>query len=91
MNIKPDCTGCGGACCRQLPEHELTKDMRMDNGQCKHLNFWGLCNIYELRPNICRVDWMWEHVYSKQMTVEQYVSLRDEACEMLRQKCKTSL
>lgn len=54
------CSGCG-ACCRRvgwMPTDELAKHgLRADeSGACTHLLPDNSCEIYETRPDICRVD-----------------------------------
>lgn len=54
------CSGCG-ACCRRvgwMPTEELSKHgLRADeSGACTHLLPDNSCEIYETRPDICRVD-----------------------------------
>lgn len=54
------CTGCG-ACCRRvgwLSKEELTENnLKADeSGACVHLLPDNSCEIYETRPDICRVD-----------------------------------
>lgn len=60
VTMKFPCSGCG-ACCRRigwLPENELIKHGLKANeqGACVNLLPDNSCDIYESRPDICRVD-----------------------------------
>ena len=46
------CSSCG-ACCRVAAQKGLVPDK--GDGTCVHLNSKNECNIYEYRPEICRV------------------------------------
>jgi len=63
-----NCEKCG-ACCRAV-KCFLLKD--------------GLCSIYETRPDICRVDRMYE-IRKLNMTREEYYKLTKRFCEILRE------
>lgn len=47
------CTACG-ACCVVLPRTVPNWPLRED-GACRYLNSDNRCDIYETRPDICRV------------------------------------
>jgi len=53
-----------GACCRRVG----------------HLNEEGQCNVYDSRPDICRVDVMYKKKWSKTMTREEAYNLEAKYC-----------
>ena len=58
------CSGCGACCLRVGGTYGLPGEL---NGPCGNLNKQTMaCNIYETRPNICRVD----EAYSK---IKKYI------------------
>jgi hypothetical protein len=64
-----NCEKCG-ACCRVI--------------KCKHLTKDNLCDIYSIRPLICRVDEMYKIIGNK-LTKKQYYDLCKKACKYLRE------
>ena len=59
------CTSCG-LCCQNISTVNELKEFDLGNGICKHFNINdNSCNIYETRPNICRIDKMYELKYIK--------------------------
>lgn len=57
----------------------------LDDGSCMNLDKeTNLCNIYEIRPLICRVDEMFELVFNKFMSREEYMSLNIKSYEILK-------
>lgn len=75
------CVGCG-ACCRgvfHIPG-VFEEPIRPD-GSCSHLTADNMCDIYEKRPQICRVD---EYdVAAMGLTKEQWHDANYESCETL--------
>ena len=55
--LKFNCDSCG-QCCRNLPAPLPKVCPMLDQATEK-------CTVYETRPNICNVQWMWENVHSK--------------------------
>ena len=47
------CTSCG-ACCRRV--YLVDVSMAKENGHCINLNDDNTCNIYDTRPEICRIN-----------------------------------
>lgn len=54
------CTGCG-ECCRHINRVEQLAVYDRGDGVCIYLS-GNLCSIYKDRPEICRVDYMYEKV-----------------------------
>ncbi|WP_300796397.1 YkgJ family cysteine cluster protein [Helicobacter sp. UBA3407] len=72
------CTHCG-ICCKHITNFD------MGNGICKHLNLQSNeCEIYENRPDICRVDVIFEKVYRKFFSKSEFYALNISACEALQ-------
>ena len=46
----------------------------------------NMCSIYDSRPSICRVDIMFEKVYFKHYSKEEFYRLNVEACRALQEK-----
>lgn len=60
-----------------------------ENGACCHLKRGEdgkyLCDIYENRPKICRVEWMAQHnAHILNITEQAYYELSGDACKRLR-------
>jgi len=71
--LKFPCTGCGICCTRvwlakgTLSKEEFPFDVKKD-GSCEMLGKDNTCKVYENRPDICRIDKMYEKEHSKTMT-----------------------
>ncbi len=81
---KFDCDGCG-ECCRHINYIPQLSDFDNGSGVCIHL-VGNLCDIYENRPEICRVDVMYEKYYSAQYTREEFYSINQSVCKILKSK-----
>uniref|UniRef100_A0A6M3L4T4 Putative zinc-or iron-chelating protein n=1 Tax=viral metagenome TaxID=1070528 RepID=A0A6M3L4T4_9ZZZZ len=68
--LKFNCEKCG-SCCKAVGCELLTKN--------------NLCSIYEDRPDICRVDTMYEAIGGG-LDRQQFYKLQKEACVKLRLK-----
>ena len=74
------CTKCG-ACCRNVGGWGLPHD---ENGVCLNLNKQtNECRIYETRPDICKVDVMFEKVFKSTMTKKEFYIENTKACHFL--------
>ncbi len=80
------CDQCG-VCCRHLDRSEIYKDLDRGDGTCIHLN-GNLCDIYEDRPLICRVDESYHVYFEYQMSEEEYYKKNYEACASLKRREK---
>lgn len=82
------CTGCG-LCCQRIADIEELKDYDLGNGVCKHLNHVNKkCEIYDTRPDICRVDKMYDLVYYKDFTRENFYIENAKICNYLQNEYK---
>ena len=55
------CTSCG-ACCRKSRPLAVSMPVT-ESGDCVHLMSDGQCEIYDERPDLCRVDLMGERMF----------------------------
>lgn len=80
------CTSCG-ICCQNISQIKELKDFDLGDGICKYFNKEdNNCKIYETRPNICRVDVMFEIEYYKYYNKDEFYKLNAKACNMLQEK-----
>lgn len=78
------CTGCG-LCCQNIDAIEELKEFNLGNGVCKYFDVTTKsCAIYDDRPDICRVDKMFEIKYSKYFTRKVFYSKNAEVCNQLQ-------
>ena len=73
-----ECTKCG-ACCRLAGSVAELEGYDRGDSACKHLTPDNLCEIYDARPRICRMDAM----HSPVMTTPEWHRRNSEACERL--------
>lgn len=79
------CTECG-LCCQNIRNIEELKSYDLGNGTCKYFNkLNNQCIIYHDRPNICRVDKMFELVYYKEFTRKEFYIENAKACNKLQE------
>lgn len=77
------CDKCG-LCCQHIDQIPELKKFDSGNGRCIHLTENNLCDIYNVRPNICNVEKMYQLRYSAYMSKEEYLSLNEEGCKRLK-------
>lgn len=84
-----ECDKCG-LCCTGLDKHENMKEFHGGDGVCFHLNTETmLCDIYESRPLICRVDDFYDAYLKGKMSREEYYRLNYEACKKKKRDAET--
>jgi len=84
------CTSCG-LCCQNITNIEELKTYDLGNGTCKYFDFISnQCRIYETRPDICRVDKMFDLVYNKEFTLEEFYIGNAKVCNHLQEKYKVN-
>lgn len=76
------CDKCG-LCCRHIDKVPQLAHFDLGNGVCKYLRD-NLCSIYDDRPEICRVDYMYEKFFKNYMTLEDFYKLNEQGCEELK-------
>lgn len=78
------CSSCG-LCCQNITDVIELKDFNLGNGVCKHFNLiTNSCDIYEDRPDICRVDKMFEIKYNKYFTKEEFYVENAKVCNKIQ-------
>ena len=77
------CNKCG-ACCKHVDLNEESSFLDRGDGVCKYYDEKNMCQIYDFRPEICRVEKMYKK-FKNQMTYEEYIKASYEACENLRE------
>jgi Predicted Fe-S-cluster oxidoreductase len=82
------CRACG-SCCRRLDlQASVYKYLDRGDGVCLHFDGkTNLCNIYEERPDICRVDQQFV-AFANYLTIRQYLALNYLGCRALRDSLK---
>lgn len=76
------CTSCG-LCCRHISHIEPLAKFDRGDGVCIHLND-NLCSIYLDRPEICRIDVMYQKEYQAYFTQEQFYQANLKVCKDLQ-------
>jgi hypothetical protein len=79
------CTGCG-LCCQNISNIEELKAFDLGNGVCKYFdNKTNNCLIYENRPDICRVEKMFDMKYHQYFTKKEFYLKNAEVCNQLQE------
>ncbi|WP_084724286.1 YkgJ family cysteine cluster protein [Muribacter muris] len=77
------CTACG-KCCRRVNLSEHTAYLNRGDGVCKYFNEkTRLCNIYENRPFVCRVEDYYKTYLSHIYSWEEFIEINLEICHKL--------
>ncbi len=80
------CTSCG-LCCQNITQIEELKDFDLGDGICKYFDkVINNCKIYDTRPDICRVDLMFEKEYYKYYSKEDFYKLNAQVCNKLQEQ-----
>jgi len=80
------CTGCG-LCCQNISTVKELKSFDLGNGICKYFNtLKNECSIYAERPDICKVEKMFEIKYKKYFTQEEFYIENAKACNALQEQ-----
>lgn len=75
------CFQCG-ECCRHINLIPQLAQFDRGDGICIHLA-GNLCDIYEERPEICRVDVMYKKYYSKKYSRKAFYQLNIDICRKI--------
>lgn len=78
-----ECDKCG-LCCRRVGRFPFMKEYDRGDGVCKHLTDDNLCAIYEDRPEVCNTGLLYERVYSRSMSREEYDAMNMMACHQIK-------
>lgn len=78
------CTKCG-ICCQNISFIDELKDYDMGNGVCKYFNnITKSCAVYESRPDICKIDKMYELKFHTLFTKNEFYKLNAYACNEMQ-------
>ena len=75
---------CCGVCCKMLnTAYPGVEELVSDDGHtCKYL-VDNKCSIYAHRPDFCNTEIMFEKIYSRIMSREEYDAMNEESCKIL--------
>lgn len=80
------CTSCG-LCCQNITGIKELEDFNLGNGACKYFDKQNnICLIYETRPDICRIDLMFDLKYHKFFSKNEFYILNAKVCNELQEK-----
>jgi Fe-S-cluster containining protein len=80
------CTACG-LCCQNISHIEELKDFDLGNGICKYFNsISNFCEIYDKRPQICRIDYMFHKKYSSFFSKKEFYIENAKICNDLQEQ-----
>ena len=79
-----ECGNCKAYCCRIAGL--ILKELDRGDGICLYLSDDNKCQIYDHRPPICNVDYMYDKYYKDKCTKEQYYQMSKLACKDLEDK-----
>lgn len=82
------CDKCG-LCCKQVGRFPFMKEYDRGDGTCKYLTEENTCAIYADRPQICNTDLMYERVYSRFMTRDEFDNMNTSVCRTLKNAAET--
>lgn len=82
------CTQCG-LCCQNISSVIELKKFDIGNGVCKHYSIVDKsCKIYDLRPDICQIDKMYDLKYYKFFLKKDFYIKNADICNQLQNKYK---
>lgn len=59
------------------------------DGVCIYLQ-GNLCSVYDMRPNICNAEYMFQHYFSKKMSRAEFERESVASCEKIKAKFNTA-
>lgn len=78
------CSGCG-LCCQNIAFVDELKSFDNGDGICKYFDInLKFCIIYESRPDICKVDKMFELKYHKYFSKKDFYTVNADICNQLQ-------
>lgn len=78
------CIQCG-LCCQHVNLSEETTHLDRGDGICRHYNqSKKLCDIYESRPLVCRVDQQYYKNFKDKYSWDEFVAINLKACDILQ-------
>ncbi len=62
-----------------------------ETGACEMLDkSTNQCKVYETRPDVCRVDSVYERLFAHHMTRDNYHRASEAACKILQEDAETA-
>jgi hypothetical protein len=80
MGLTFPCTKCG-ACCKNVSG--LGLPVKAGTAECIALGPDNECTVYEQRPILCRVDKIYDRMFSASMTEKDFFKMTADACNRL--------
>lgn len=83
------CSGCG-LCCQFVDKVPELKALDSGDGICSNYDLdTRQCQVYETRPDICRVDRQYKLNYAEIFSWEEFTTLNAQACIKLQNEHPT--
>lgn len=82
MEINFPCTKCG-LCCQHIDFVPELAEYDIGNGICRYLKD-TLCSIYDIRPDICRVEVMYATKYNNLFSKDEFIRQNLLICKQLQ-------
>lgn len=77
------CTRCG-LCCQHIESITALVAYNLGNGCCQHYSHSNGCQIYEDRPDVCRIDKGYSLFFSDILSREEYYQCNATVCNQLQ-------
>ena len=78
------CTQCG-QCCKNIKDIVQLADYHTGSGICVHYEDGIGCNIYNTRPDVCRIDEGYKNFFSDKIGLSDYYQKNAEVCNQLQE------
>ena len=79
------CTQCG-LCCQQIKGVQALENYHLGDGLCIYYEASVGCEIYQSRPDICRIDEGYVLFFTKIISHQDYYQKNADACNKLQIK-----
>lgn len=76
------CSRCG-LCCKHIDKIPQLSEYHDGDGVCRYL-VDNKCSIYELRPDICNVDYVYKTFFSEIYSLQEFYELNYYVCNELK-------
>lgn len=82
MTWKCDCCG---LCCKHADRVPALQELALADGSCMFLDNENKCSIYEHRPKVCNVRYIYEHYFEpKGVSEDEFYAKTQESCDKLK-------
>lgn len=78
-----ECDACG-LCCQNITGIKQLEKYNRGDGVCINLGENLLCQIYEDRPIICRVDDLYHLIFKDVLSIEEFYLINTNVCNQLK-------